>query len=62
MTNIYSIIDSQKSPSEDIMQQDTSHHPAPSSGQSQTGIWATMFLLFGPSALTLWWVIHQSGI
>ena len=43
------------------MQHDTSHHETPASGRSQASLWATMLILFGPSALTLWWVIHQAS-
>jgi len=43
------------------MQHETSQHEAPASGMSQTAVWTLMLLLFGPSALTLWWVIHQSS-
>jgi hypothetical protein len=52
---------STKSYQEATMQHETSHHEAPASGMSQTAVWTLMLLLFGPSALTLWWVIHQSS-
>ena len=38
------------------MQQETSHHET-----SSSSIWITLLILFGPSALTLWWVIHQAS-
>ena len=43
------------------MQHDASNHETPASGMSQTAVWTLMLLLFGPSALTLGWVIHQSS-
>ena len=43
------------------MQHDTSHHEEHSSGMSQADFWAVMLIMFGPSALTLWWVIHQAS-
>ena len=38
------------------MQHETSQHAA-----SSSGFWITLLILFGPSALTLWWVIHQAS-
>ncbi|MEI7568814.1 MAG: hypothetical protein WCJ34_05145 [Alcaligenaceae bacterium] len=43
------------------MQHETSHHAAPASTMSSKDLWAIMLLVFGPSALTLWWVIHQAS-
>lgn len=43
------------------MEQSGAHHEPHHAGTDMKGLWAVLLIIFGPSALTLWWVIHQAG-